>query len=117
MKVPFNYLQFEYKEHKHIISKWRELIVSTDYTLGKYVNLVEKKFSNYFNCKYVIAVNSGTDALILALKSLGIKSGDEVITAANTFYATAGAVVACGAKPILIDVKNNYQINEVTISN
>tara|TARA_Y100000992_G_C21242603_1_gene481534 strand:- start:59 stop:1171 length:1113 start_codon:yes stop_codon:yes gene_type:complete len=115
MRVPFNYLQFEFKEHRDIISKWRELILSTDYTLGKYVNLVEKKFSSYFNCKYVIAVNSGTDALILALKSLGIKSGDEVITAANTFYATAGAIVACGAKPILIDVNDNYQINEKLI--
>ena len=115
MKVPFNYLQYEFKEHEIIISKWRDLILSTDYTLGKYVNLVEKKFSNYFNCKYVIAVNSGTDALILALKSLGIKSGDEVITAANTFYATAGAIVACNAKPILVDINENYQINEKLI--
>jgi len=112
MKVPFNYLQYEFKDHNKIINKWKELILSTDYTLGRYVNLVEKKFSNYFKCKYVIAVNSGTDALILSLKSLGIKPGDEVITAANTFYATAGAIVACGAKPVLVDVNENYQINE-----
>ena len=92
-----------------------KLIKSSDYTLGKYVNSVEKKFTKYFGSKYAIAVNSGTDALILALKSLGIKSGDEVITAANTFYATAGAIVACGAKPLLVDVNDNYQIDETLI--
>ena len=115
MKVPFNYLNFEFKNNKKIISEWKKLIRSTDYTLGKYVYKVEKKFSEYFDCKYVIAVNSGTDALILALKSLGVKPGDEVITAANTFYATAGAIVSCGAKPVLVDANDNYQIDEKLI--
>ncbi len=115
MKVPFNYLPFEFKNHNKIILEWKSLIKSNDYTLGKYVNSVEKKFSKFFGSKYVIAVNSGTDALILSLKALGVKSGDEVITAANTFYATAGAIVACGAKPVLVDVNDNYQINETLI--
>ena len=47
----------------------------------------------------------------MALRSLSISNGDEVITSANTFYATAGAIVACGAKPILVDVDSRYQIN------
>ena len=64
----------------------------------------------------MIAVNSGTDALILALKALNVKAGDEVITAANTFYATAGAIVACGAKPVLIDVDDNFQLDPVLLA-
>ena len=47
----------------------------------------------------------------MSLKSLGIKRNDEVITVSNTFYATVGAIVACGAKPILIDCDDRYQIN------
>lgn len=112
MYVPFNYLDLEFKNNEKIIQKWKKLISSTDYTLGKYVAEVEKKFANYFNVKHVIAVNSGTDALILSLRALNIGVGDEVITAANTFYATAGAIVAVGAKPILVDVNQNYQIDE-----
>ena len=88
------------------------MITSTDYTLGRYVAKVESKFADYFKAKHVIAVNSGTDALILSLKALDIGLNDEVITAANTFYATAGAIVAVGAKPVLVDVDNNYQIDQ-----
>ena len=67
MKVHFNYLLLNSK----IIIKLSlsgKLIKSSDYTLGKYVNSVEKKFTKYFGSKYAIAVNSGTDALILALE-------------------------------------------------
>lgn len=115
MLIPFNYLDQEFKDNKNIIRKWKKLISSTDYTLGRYVSEVEMKFANYFNVKHVIAVNSGTDALILALRALKVGVGDEVITAANTFYATAGAIVAVGAKPILVDVNENYQIDENSI--
>ncbi len=111
MIVPFNYLNKEFANHNKILAEWKNLIKSTDYTLGKYVDKTERFFAKYFNVKHVIAVNSGTDALILALRSIGIKKNDEVITAANTFYATAGAIVACGAKPILVDVDNSYQID------
>ena len=58
-----------------------------------------------------MATNNGTDALILSLKSLGVCKGDEVITVANTFYATAGAIAACGAKPILVDCDDRFQID------
>ncbi len=116
ISVPFNYLPYEFKNPDQIIKGWRKLIKSNEFTLGKYVNSVERNFSKYFKCKYVIAVNSGTDALILALKALNVKAGDEVITAANTFYATAGAIVACGAKPVLIDVDDNFQLDPVHLA-
>ena len=50
-------------------------------------------------------------------KSIGVSKGDEVITVSNTFYATVGAIVACGAKPILVDCDDRYQINIDKIKN
>ena len=111
MRVPYNYLPFEFKKSSRIFSNWKKLIRSSDFTLGKYIEDFEKKFSKYIGCKYVISTNNGTDALILALKAIGINKGDEVITVCNTFYATAGAIVACGAKPILVDCDDRYQID------
>lgn len=111
MIVPYNYLPFEFKNTKKIFSEWKKLIKTTDFTLGKKMIEFEKKFSKYIGVKYCVSTNNGTDALILCLKSIGIKKGDEVITVCNTFYATVGAIVACGAKPILVDCDNRYQID------
>ena len=110
MKVPYNYLPLEFKNHKRIFNEWKKLIKSSDFTLGKYVNQFEKKFAKYIGVKYSVSTNTGTDALILSLKSLGVKKGDEVITVCNSFYASAGAIVACGAKPVLVDCDDRYQI-------
>jgi dTDP-3-amino-2,3,6-trideoxy-4-keto-D-glucose/dTDP-3-amino-3,4,6-trideoxy-alpha-D-glucose/dTDP-2,6-dideoxy-D-kanosamine transaminase len=111
IKVPFNYLPFEFKSNKNIFKSWKKLIKSTQFTLGPYVEDFENKFARYIGVKYCISTNNGTDALILCLKSLGIKKGDEVITVTNTFYATVGAIVAVGAKPILVDCDKRYQID------
>jgi dTDP-4-amino-4,6-dideoxygalactose transaminase len=111
MLVPYNYLPFEFKNTKNIFKEWKKLIKTTDFTLGKKMIEFEKKFSKYIGVKYCIATNNGTDALILCLKSLGVQKDDEVITVCNTFYATVGAIVACGAKPILVDCDQRYQIN------
>ena len=111
MNVPYNYLPMEFRRSNKILSNWKKLIQSTDFTLGKYMVKFEKNFSKYIGAKYVISTNNGTDALILSLKSIGIKKGDEVITVSNTFYASAGAIVACGAKPILVDCDDRYQID------
>ena len=118
-KVPYNYLptEFNNKTSRQIFIKWRELISKSDFTLGEYVNKFEKEFSRFVGSKYCISTNNGTDALILCLKSLGVGKGDEVITVANTFYATVGAIVACGAKPILVDCDNRYQIDPDCIEN
>ena len=111
MLVPYNYLPLEFKNTKNIFSQWKKLIRSTDFTLGKKMVEFEKKFSKYVGAKYCVATNNGTDALILSLKSLGIKKNDEVITVCNSFYATVGAIVACDAKPVLVDCDERYQIN------
>lgn len=110
MRVNYPYLhqQFQFDEYADDL---RELIASGEFTLGPYVEKFEKKFADYIGIKNVIAVNTGTDALILCLKTLGIGPGDEVITVPNTFYATVGAIVAVGAKPVFVDVDDRMQIN------
>ena len=111
MKVYYNYLSDEFKNVDHIIKDWKLLIKSSDFTLGKYVEKFEKKFENYVGVDNCISTNNGTDALILSLKALGICAGDEVITVANTFYATVGAIVAVGATPVLVDADERFQIS------
>ena len=111
MRVPYNYLPMEFKNNSEIFKEWKKLIKSTDFTIGKYVERFEKKFSKYIKVKHCISTNNGTDALILSLKSLGVGLNDEVITVCNSFYATAGSIVACGAKPIFVDSDDRYQID------
>ncbi|OUX36481.1 MAG: hypothetical protein CBE33_05680 [Candidatus Pelagibacter sp. TMED273] len=108
--VPYNYLPYEFENTSKIFLRWKKLIRSTDFTLGKFVSEFENTFSKYIGAKYCIATNNGTDALILCLKSLGVKKGDEVITVCNTFYATVGAIVAVGAKPVFVDADDRFQI-------
>ena len=110
-KVNYNYLLDEFKNSEIIMKKWKKLIESSEFTLGPYVENFEKSFARFVGSKYCVSTNNGTDALILCLKSLGVKDGDEVITAANSFYASAGAIVACGAKPVFADIDDRYQID------
>ena len=81
------------------------------FTLGPFVDEFERRFAGYLGVKHAIGTNSGTDALILALKAIGIQPGDEVITVPNTFVATVGAIVASGAKPVFVDCDQRYQID------
>ncbi|GLC82507.1 DegT/DnrJ/EryC1/StrS family aminotransferase [Lacrimispora brassicae] len=79
---------------------------------GKAVTDFEKKFAEYIGVKHAISLNSGTDALIVVLKALGIKEGDEVITTPFTFFATAETIAMIGAKPVFVDVEEDtYNIN------
>lgn len=109
--VPYNYLPNQFANRLDIFDEWKKLTDTSEYTLGPKVEEFERNFASFVGAKYCISTNNGTDALILALKSLGITDGDEVITVPNSFYATTGAIVACGAKPIFIDVDSRYQMN------
>ena len=75
-----------------------------------------KNITNIVGTKHCIAVGSGTDAIRLSLLALGIKQGDEVITTPYTFHATVGAIVTAGAKPVFVDVENDFNMNTKEIT-
>ena len=93
---------------------WRNLkkfVKTGDFTLGKELHKFERKFAKLIGTKYAVGVNSGTDAIKLSLKVIGIKPGDEVITTANTFVATVGAICELGAIPVFVDCDDSFCMN------
>jgi len=108
MKVPYSYLPRQFKDPDPILADIRELVVKGALTLGQPVEAFEEEFAQFIGAKHAIAVGSGTDALFLSLKAHGIGQGDEVITAANTFVATAGAIETAGARIRFVDCNNQY---------
>ena len=111
MKVRYSYLPQQFGNCPELWANLKKFVKSGDFTLGKPLLEFEKKFSKLMGAKYAVGVNSGTDAIKLSLKTLGIKSGDEVITAANTFVATVGAICELGAKPIFVDCDDTFCMN------
>ena len=105
-EVPFSYLerQFGEAETEAILGDLRDLVKTAAFTLGPPVQEFERRLGEMVGVRHIVATNTGTDALILALKALGVGPGDEVITQPNTFYATVGALVAVGAAPVFSQV-------------
>lgn len=105
-------LPTQYKEDEKTLLKSLENIASSgQFILREEVALFEKEVAKYLGVKYSVGVNSGTDALFLSLKAMGIKEGDEVITVSHTFIATIATIVHCGASPILADIKSDANID------
>jgi dTDP-3-amino-2,3,6-trideoxy-4-keto-D-glucose/dTDP-3-amino-3,4,6-trideoxy-alpha-D-glucose/dTDP-2,6-dideoxy-D-kanosamine transaminase len=111
MRVKYSYLEEQFKDYQTILNKIGEVVKTGDFTLGKAVQEFEEKFAGIIGAKYGIGVNSGTDALFLSLKAMGVGPGDEVITAPNTFIATVGAIAAAGARPVFVDITDEFVIN------
>jgi dTDP-4-amino-4,6-dideoxygalactose transaminase len=104
MKVPFVDLQAQYAAiAPEIETAIRGVFESAEFILGKDVRLFEEEFAKHAGVKHTVGVGSGLAALELILRAYGIGPGDEVITAANTFIATALAICAVGARPVLVD--------------
>jgi dTDP-4-amino-4,6-dideoxygalactose transaminase len=82
-----------------------EVLESGSYVLGPKLTQFEAELAKYCSTKEAIGLNSGTDALVLVLKALGVGPGDEVITTSNTFFATAEAVWLVGATPVFVDIE------------
>ena len=111
LKISHNYLSNQFADYKKIFRKIEKVVKFNDFTLGTEVDKFEENICKLLKAKYVVAVGSGTDALMLSLKAIGVREGDEVITTPYTFYATIGAIVTAGAKPVFVDVDDDYNIN------
>ena len=97
LPINHNYLQQQFRDSEKIFEDIKELVMKGDFTLGNAVNELEEEFKKVTSSKFAIGVGSGTDAIFLSLKAMGIGEGDEVITTPYTFYATIGAIVTAGA--------------------
>lgn len=106
-------LKAQYKNIKPEINKAiLRVVESGNFILGENVKGLEDEIARYVGCKYAVGCASGTDALILSLRALGIGPNDEVITSPFTFFATATSITSVGAKPVFIDIEEKtYNIN------
>ena len=91
------------------------LMDSTAFVLGPEVTAFENKYADFCGVKHCIGVGNGTDAIELALRAIGISSGDEVVIPANTFVATAEAVVRAGGRLVLADCDENYVLDPTSL--
>jgi dTDP-3-amino-2,3,6-trideoxy-4-keto-D-glucose/dTDP-3-amino-3,4,6-trideoxy-alpha-D-glucose/dTDP-2,6-dideoxy-D-kanosamine transaminase len=108
MRVRYSPLAQQFADVDCVFDELRDLVKSGDFTLGKPVREFEEMFAAAVGVKHAIGVGSGTDALKIPLRALGVGAGDEVVTAANTFYATVGAIAEVGAKPVFIDCDDSF---------
>ena len=115
LKINHNYLFEQFADYSKIFKEIEKVVKRGDYTLGEKVNEFEKNFAKRTGAKFVIGVGNGTDALFLSLKALDIGNGDEVITVPYSFVATVGSIATAGAKPVFVDVKEDYNIDEKKI--
>ena len=117
MKVPFFDLRITDKNiKKELITSVEKVLSHGRILLGPEVEKFEQKIAKIAAAKYAVGVGSGTSALYLALRSIGVKQGDEVITTPLTWIMTLNAIAACGAIPICVDVNEDFNINPEKIN-
>ena len=109
--VNHNYLAEQFADHDAILAKIKQVVLRGDFTLGREVDQLEDEFARVAGTRHAIGVGSGTDALRLSLKALDIGDGDEVITTPFTFFATIGAIVTAGARPVFVDIGEDLNID------
>tara|TARA_B000000475_G_C16003809_1_gene450012 strand:+ start:2923 stop:4047 length:1125 start_codon:yes stop_codon:yes gene_type:complete len=113
MNIPYVNIKKQYKhEKKKLLKAIDKSLSSGKWVGGDEVEKFENSISKICGTKYCVSLNSGTDALTLALHLLGVSRGDEVITPPNSFIASTAVIVHLGAKPVFVDVKSDQNINE-----
>lgn len=116
MKVPYVDLAVDDPQlENELIDSVRRVLRHGQFILGPEVAEFERSFADLCGVRHAVGVNSGTDALVLALRALEIGAGDEVITAPNSFVGTASAIVLAGATPVFVDVADDYNIDPTLI--
>lgn len=111
MRVSFSYLDRQFEDVELYISDIKALVRSGDFTLGQELRKFEEKFTELCRAPYAIGVGTGTDALAMSLKILGVGPDAEVITTPTTFIATVGAIAMVGAKPVFVDSEDGFVID------
>lgn len=101
-------------EKKKVLQALQNIIIKGDFILGNEVTKFEKNFAEYIGTKYCVAVASGSDALLLSLKALGVGEGDEFIVPAMTFISTATSVIHAGATPVFVDISPDLPLIDPT---
>jgi dTDP-4-amino-4,6-dideoxygalactose transaminase len=112
IRIPYVNVAARQAEIKaELLAATADVIEKGQFILGSEVQEFERRFAEQCGVRYAIGVNSGTDALILALRALGIESGDEVITVPNSFVATASCIALVGGRPVFVDVREDYNMD------
>ena len=110
--VPYVDLAAQYADERaHLLPIVERVLSSGGYIGGEIIERLEAKLAALCKCKHAVALNSGTDALILGMRALGIGAGDEVITPPNSFVASTAAIVHAGARPVFADVLPDQNID------
>ena len=106
MNIDFANLQLQYQKYKtDIDEKINSILKKSNYILGEEVHELEKNLENFTGAKYSITCSSGTDALLLAMMSMDIQPGDEIITTPFTWVSTAETIALLKAKPVFVDIE------------
>jgi dTDP-4-amino-4,6-dideoxygalactose transaminase len=112
VNVPYVNISKQHESIKmQLLNAIGKVLERGDFILGKEVLEFEKRFAKLCGMRFSLGVNSGTDALILALRGLDIGPGDEVITVPNSFVASTSCIILAGAKPVFVDVREDYNID------
>ncbi|MBU6507875.1 MAG: DegT/DnrJ/EryC1/StrS family aminotransferase [Alphaproteobacteria bacterium] len=116
-RIPYVDLAAQYREERaELLAVVERVLAGGSYIGGTEIEALEQEFAKLCETREAVALNSGTDALFLGLRALGIGPGDEVITPPNSFVASTGAIVQVGATPVFVDVQADQNVDPAKVA-